>query len=101
MNQSIAATLASLDEQVVAKTLGFEFTRAELAAAFALVENPENWKFPIDAVVAIAGPREIIAVVEAVKFFAGCVASFEWMPAVNGQAFARVKAAGYYAAIGA
>lgn len=90
-----------LDSVVVARSpLGVEFTRATLAAAFAAVEPAGNWKLPIDATLAPARVRELgglYALREAVVFFAGCLPEID---EVHGGAL-RVRAAGYYAAVGA
>jgi hypothetical protein len=74
------------------------FTREELEAAFALVRHPENWKLPIDATLQ-EDPSllRIDAIRAAVPFFTGSVASVT--QAKGGKV--RVRARGYYAAVGA
>jgi hypothetical protein len=79
---------------------GTIFSRAELREAFEMVEDPANWKNPIDAAIP-AYMRDCVE--EAVVFFAGCRPTFE---AVNPKARRsmrrlRVRAVGYYAAVGA
>jgi hypothetical protein len=73
---------------------GSEYTQAELRAAYDLVCDPDNWKNPIDAWI---HHSLIMIVQEAIMHFAGCQVE------VVGQAGRKlhVKAAGYYAAIGA
>lgn len=91
------AIQAEMDMQIVAEAEGFAFTRGELAEAFRRVENKQNWKYPIDAM--LAGElthRECAAIRQAVIFFAGCEAMFT---KVRGNGY-RVQAVGYYAAIG-
>ena len=73
------------------------FTMLELHEAFELVQNRENWKAPIDATVTAATKRERDVIGRAVTFFTGSVAQFEL---VGFNRF-RVRAAGYYAAVGA
>jgi hypothetical protein len=85
---------------IVAKNSGFEFTKRELKAFFEAVEDSDNWKNPIDKTVVLADSREILGTLEAVKFFAGCVPEFHFAMTDNGPAF-RVKAVGYYVAVGA
>jgi hypothetical protein len=75
---------------------GMNYSRAELKAAFELVENKENWKLPIDAVVPYESKLDQIR--EAVIFFAGCTPRFTLSPS---KGFVRVRAAGYYMAVGA
>jgi hypothetical protein len=74
-----------------------EYTRAELTEAFDLVANPENWKYPIDAVVK-DDPDLIRAIGRAVPFFTG--STIEVLRAGRGK-LKRIVAAGYYSAVGA
>jgi hypothetical protein len=74
--------------------------QAKYQPLFNLVCNRENWKYPIDAWV---HPEELTALGaswndlgKAVSFYTGSVATIQWK---KGQI--HVKAAGYYAAIGA
>lgn len=80
----------------VVATRTYEETTAILSPAFDRVANKENWKFAIDAVIDIADMDEQLVIHEAVIFYTGSVPTFEH---VSGRAF-RVKARGYYAAIG-
>ena len=96
------AQLVEMDEQIVCKAEGFAFTRAELRAAFELVEDKQNWKQPIDAFVPAAscfsGQRLLVAIEQAVHFFAGMqTVRIDRLP-LGGL---RVRAAGYYRTIGA
>lgn len=82
---------------------GSKWSRQELLDAFARVEPP-NWKDPINKVVNVNDwtVEDYAKVREAVVFFTGSVPSFS--PAgydVNNQPLSRVKAAGYYATVGA
>ena len=81
---------------VVAQVLGQNVTWGELHDAFELVKPSENWKAAIDREVVIAGDREMEMVRAAVEFFTGSKATFEAL----GRNRYRVRAAGYYAAVG-
>jgi len=70
------------------------FSEEELQAAFTLVQNSENWKRPINAVVEPTANLEAIRI--AVTYFTGSVANMT--PAKGGKV--RVRARGYYAVIG-
>ena len=78
---------------------GTIYSRGELHEAFGLVENPDGWKHPINAVL----PREhcnskaLHRIREAVIFYTGSMPTIEW----ETKSTVRVKAAGYYAVIGA
>ena len=79
---------------------GTQYSRAELREAFEMVQHHENWKLPIDSAIPECMADQVR---EAVIFFAGCVPTFT---AVNPKAKAsfrrlRVRAIGYYAAVGA
>jgi len=79
---------------------GTIYSRAELREAFEAVEDPSNWKMPIDAAIPVY-MRDVTE--QAVIFFAGCTPTFE---AINPKARRsvrrlRVRAVGYYAAVGA
>lgn len=85
--------------EVVAIVSGAAVTRAQLLAAFALVEDSTNWKNPIDRVVNVEAVRAvggIPMITEAVVFYAGCIPSFDRVP--EGY---RVQAIGYFRAVGA
>lgn len=68
---------------------------ARMQAAFTKVQNPMNWKLEINAVIAIED-REITA--RAITFYTGSVARFSGS-GTNGTL--RVRAKGYYKAVGA
>lgn len=96
MDKTVQKISEESNQQVVATVLGRSVTRGELAAAFSRVENKTNWKMPIDATVGLTD-YERAEMAEAVVFFTGSVAEFE---IVTGGQY-RVKARGYYAAVGA
>jgi len=79
---------------------GTVYSRADLREAFEAVEDPSNWKMPIDAAIP-AWAEDITR--EAVIFFAGCVPTFEEInpKARRSVRRLRVRAVGYYAAVGA
>jgi len=88
-------------KQIIPSSLQRPVTRGELAAAFDLVSNKENWKAPIDAYVWL-DDEQVTLVTEAVVFFAGCVPEFENMlRRKEGKVRYRVTAIGYYEAVGA
>jgi hypothetical protein len=78
---------------------GTIYSRAELREAFEAVQDPANWKNPIDAVIPCYMQD---ATEQAVIFYAGCRPTFT---AINkGRRSMRrlsVTAVGYYAAVGA
>jgi hypothetical protein len=100
--QTLAAIVNELDAQVVAKVGSFEYTRAELSALFDRVADADHWKNPIDAVVDVAGDRELVGIFQAVEFFTGSKPTAQ---AVRGGTLPgcryRIKAAGYFATCGA
>lgn len=69
-------------------------TIGELRAIFNEITDPDNWKGPIEAQVM---DHEVEAAREAVAFFTGSVAEFE----KTDYGTHIVRAAGYYAAVGA
>jgi hypothetical protein len=71
-------------------------TIADLRIRFSRVENPTNWKLPVDKIFAEISEEERRITSEAITHFAGCVAT--WTQVGAGW---RVTAVGYYAAIGA
>jgi len=94
--------LDDLGYQVVARILGVDVTRNALSQAFDSVANKTNWKLPIDAVVTINdknGNYERSLILEAVRFFAGCEAQISKCSMAGNKW--RVRAVGYYAAVGA
>lgn len=105
--QEIDRRLAQIETdslaQVVGVVLGVPVTRAELRQAFDRVADLSNWKNRIDATV-YADRVELEMIREAVVFFTGSVAHFARLgDALPGSAHRpyRVRAAGYYATIGA
>jgi hypothetical protein len=76
---------------------GRQITRGEFAAAFDLVADKANWKLAIDAEVPAVGEFEIYVLKQAVIFFTASIPQIETV--APGRV--RVKADGYYAAVGA
>lgn len=93
---SLNAEMAAFDEMVVAQVGSLAWTRRELDALFSRAHG-DNWKERIDRVVVLKNDRELLGMREAVVFFTGSVPTFEAM----GRNRYRVRAAGYYATIGA
>ena len=87
--------------QIVATVMGKQVTRGQLDEAFKRVQNPENWKMPISTSVDV-NDWEKALLHEAIIFFTGSVPT--WIGR-TGATLPRcrytVKAAGYYAAVGA
>lgn len=73
------------------------YSRAELRKAFERVQDKTNWKNPIDVTLPYLKPSERSLIHAAVVFFAGCEPTFE----VLNTRQHRVRAVGYYAAVGA
>lgn len=99
---SIRAAIDAADLEVVARSGNFEFTRAELRAAFDSVANSQNWKLPIaggfrTATDPTRSARQVACMREAVIFFTGSVPEIKHL----GNYGFSIKAAGYYAAVGA
>ena len=69
------------------------YTQTEMEDAFKFVQNPTNWKLPIDCVIPEVFKDRVNA---AIDHFAGGQAKFE--KSIGGL---RVTAPGYYAIIGA
>lgn len=69
------------------------FSQEELEAAFAMVQNREDWKSAVSCTIP-ATMRDVVAA--AVEHFLGSEATFE----AEGSAYLRVRAASYYAAVG-
>jgi hypothetical protein len=74
------------------------YTRRELKEAFELVQDTQNWKNPINRMVPTCSGADLNLITSAVVFFAGCVPTFR-VDRKTGCTI--VKAAGYYAAVGA
>ncbi len=70
------------------------YTLDQLSEAFDTVKNPENWKYPIDAVVPKDANLDLIG--RAVTWFAGCIIEYGTLP--DGRI--RVYADGYYNSVG-
>ena len=84
--------------KVVWNYKGEDVTRGELWKLHKLVESPEGWKMPIDAVVELSD-RDLDLLDYAIVFFSGCSAEFY---EVEGQPKkTRVIADGYYRSVGA
>lgn len=95
------------DEIIPARFLGGRFgdrKRSEVHALFGLVSNRANWKNPIDARVALSF-EDADLLRQVVIFYTGSVPELEVLEPcaarTDGKTLYRVKAAGYYAAIGA
>ena len=86
---------------VVAQVMGKPVTQGQLSKAFDKVANKANWKFPVDATVTIKTHYEMALIQEAVVFFTGSVAKFTAVELLGSKCKYQVKAAGYYATIGA
>ena len=106
----VIAETNQMNAQVAAKIPGRDVTRGELEAAFNRVCDQERWKNPIDATIDAYSDDELLVIREAIIFFTGSVPTFERVgsiaqPSVIGfsvlGARVRVRAAGYYATIGA
>jgi hypothetical protein len=93
----IAEELAEAQAEIVGNVHGQPISRKAMQAAFELVQNRENWKLPIDAVVAIESDFERELIYHAVMFYTGSIAQFYR----QGPVQYRVRAMGYYAAVGA
>ena len=72
-----------------------KYSQEQLHEAFTKIQNKDNWKNPIDAVI---DRKEEELITEAVVHFAGCVPTYE---PIHGTTRYRVRAAGYYQTIGA
>jgi hypothetical protein len=98
----VSQEAVELSKTVVATVMGREVTHGELSMAFDAVADKAHWKNPINAVVDLDEFTKAM-VAKAVVFFAGCEASFERMggTTTSGVGRYRVKAKGYYLAVGA
>jgi hypothetical protein len=99
----MSLTHDNFSAQIVARDDEYEWTQGELSALFTRVQNAQNWKRPIDAVVSFANDREREGTRAAVTFFTGSEAriAFTLRTTADGHGLYRVTAAGYYVAIGA
>lgn len=73
-----------------------EFSSEQMRQAFEQVQNPKGWKFPINKVVDNPGQKNLACLTEAIIFFTGSVPTISEV----GIGRVRIRAAGYYAAIG-
>ena len=87
--------------QVVGRVMGQDVTRGELIDAFDRVKPFGNWKDPINISLVIESDREMAMIREAVIVLTGSVPTIEPEKLFQGKLRYRVKAAGYYATIGA
>jgi len=71
------------------------YTRAQLKAAFDIVKNRENWKYPIDT--DIPSDSDFDMIEAAVIFFTGSV---PFTADSDQDGMTRIMAAGYYTSIG-
>ena len=74
---------------------GTSYSREHLLTAFNTVCNKSNWKMPIDATIE-GDDSDVVS--QAIIYFAGCAPSFE---PIHGTERLRVRAVGYYQAVGA
>lgn len=99
--------MEDFSKQVVAKILGRDVTQGELSAAFDKVAPKDHWKNRIDAQVVLSNDFDLLLIHNAVEFFTGSKATIEPVAIITsngrptGQTRYRVKAAGYFATIGA
>lgn len=79
---------------LTAKDIGYHYSDEELRKAFAIVENKDNWKNPIDSWIQ---KRDLQLITEAVEFFTGStVKTIE-----DTETHIHIKAGGYYITCGA
>lgn len=92
-----------LNEQIVEVIDGRQISRAALSDAFNRVANQKNWKLPIDAVVEVDDGAELELILRSIVFFAGCRGEAAPVKARVGKGSMRyrIRAVGYYAAVGA
>lgn len=87
---------------VAIETDRYEAKQAKLTAAFNRVAPQSHWKNPIDCEVEIENNRELRGIYDAVIHFTGSVPSFKALRVTErNTCIYRVRAAGYYATIGA
>lgn len=100
----VSQVLEDLNDQIVDRIDGRDVRRAEFADAFNRVADKAHWKNPIDATIIVMGGRELEIVLRSIIFFTGSRATSEILRANTlgqGSATYRIRAAGYYAAVGA
>lgn len=94
------------EDYVVDKVCGVEVTQNQLSKIFDKVKNKENWKYPIDATIKMSLDEQVI-LEYAIIHFTGSVPVFTVkkgtkIPRDNTLAYEfRVRADGYYIAVGA
>lgn len=98
MTNQIESLIAESNAQVVATIEGRPVTRGELSEAFDWVADRSNWKNPIACAIVLSA-RQRALVREAIVFFTGSIPT---ITVDDGDAETTiVRAAGYYATIGA
>lgn len=91
VNEAVSTTTAKLDKPT-------PFTQEQLQAAFAMVQNKLGWKYEINKVVENPGKQNLMCVREAITHFTGSVPTFLYS---EDGLKVHIRAAGYYATIGA
>lgn len=91
-----ASSSGDSNVQVVSTVGGKPVTRGQLSAAFDRVRNTKHWKYPVNTIIT-AELDEIAMIEEAIVFFTGSAPHSTKLE--NGQW--SIRAAGYFAAIGA
>jgi hypothetical protein len=69
------------------------YTQSRLDAAFSAVQDKENWKKPIAAII---NSKDLAVTIAAISFFAGCSSSV----VVRDDGTCSISAIGYYQAVG-
>lgn len=73
-------------------------TIAEARKLFDRVKNPNNWKLPVDSIQSGINADDRLKIAAAIVFYTGSVAT--WSRVGNTDTW-RVRAIGYYSAVGA
>lgn len=94
--RDVLAADAAFSNQIVARNGSLSWTHAALSGLFDRVRPKDNWKMAIDATVTLGDDHELLGLRAAVEFFTGSVPTLD---ALGANRY-RVRAAGYYAAIG-
>ena len=87
-----------IEVRIPASALPTEARAETLRAAFGLVANRDNWKMPIDATIE-ATDDLVRDIVEGIEFMTCSVATVVTVKGKPGHY--RIRAAGYYATVGA
>jgi hypothetical protein len=99
------SAVPDFSKTVAAVILGKKVTQGALSKAFDLVAPKTGpgtaWKNPIDTEVLIAKHFKMLVIREAVIHMTGSVPTFTAIRVLKSGCVYRVKAAGYYATIGA